>query len=72
MDPNETLRLLREAHDKHSDMADRADEAEGRAYIDLMTNMADVATDIAGYAHDLDEWLSNGGHLPTVWAGNRA
>ena len=61
MDPNETLRELRELADKvaaqdmdvYSDPEDRADAAR--------------AGDLAAGVQALDEWLSRGGFLPDAW-----
>lgn len=54
MDPNETLRLMREALEDSSllegDAADRARE------------------DVCEYVRALDEWLTKGGFLPDAWA----
>lgn len=53
MDPNETLRMLRQAiHDW----------SKGRYDSDLA--MADVML----YFDGLDEWLTKGGFLPDAWA----
>lgn len=59
MDPNETLRLLREA-------------ITGLFAVDTDNASYDPAVEIAERFQALDEWLSKGGFLPTDWvAGYR-
>lgn len=54
MDPNETLRLMREA------------DAEAREATDDI-NALNYALEALNYASDLDAWLTSGGFLPTEW-----
>jgi hypothetical protein len=57
MDPNETLRQLREAVAAYR-TADSHGDAESRA---------DVAETVVSRFEDLDQWLSDGGFLPGAW-----
>src|SRR5690625_4603737 len=54
MDPNETLRLMREA------------DAEAREATDDI-NALNYALEALNYAGDLDAWLTAGGFLPDAW-----
>lgn len=57
MDPNETLRSLRE-------LVEQVYNEEG--------DVNDQLEDFAGYFEDLDGWISKGGFLPRDWNENRA
>lgn len=57
MDPNETLRVLREAVEKWQDMPTNTDPAWRREVGDAM----------AEHAEALDAWLTRGGFLPDAW-----
>jgi len=54
MDPNETLRTMREAIARY-DNAIKLVDAD------------DAASDVLDAARALDEWLSHGGFLPKAW-----
>ena len=54
MDPNETLRLYREARKAAEDASDFEDEA-------------DYLREAVEYADNLFAWLKGGGFLPTEW-----
>lgn len=58
MDPNEALRLIREAI-KRMQAASHADD------------YTDAASDLADAVQALDEWLTRGGFLPEEWHRNR-
>jgi hypothetical protein len=57
MNPNETLRLMREAMQTY---------LQGEATRDREV-MADAASDLYTHAAALDTWLSRGGFLPDAW-----
>lgn len=64
VDPNETLRRLREAAAEFV----KRDEAD-------VVNPADMyalGSQVVDAAADLDEWLSRGGFLPADWARGRS
>lgn len=56
MDPDETLRLLREAYSRFEDVRG----AESGPVVDAASDMRDAVV-------ALDEWLSRGGFLPAAW-----
>lgn len=58
MDPNETLRLLRELL---AEFWAAYEEDDGFQDVD------DIAADIANHFESLDEWLKKGGCLPKEW-----
>jgi acyl-CoA reductase-like NAD-dependent aldehyde dehydrogenase len=60
MDPNETLRVLREAVAYWQDMPSNASDAWRREVADAM----------AEHAEALDAWLTRGGFLPDAWRRN--
>ena len=60
MDPNETLRVLREAMQTY---------IRGEATRDREV-MADAASDLHTHTEALDTWLSQGGFLPDAWNGS--
>lgn len=65
MDPNETLRLMREALESAS------------AFEQMETPMRDAMRlealgEAAACAESLDEWLSKGGFMPRAWNGARS
>lgn len=55
MDPNETLKNIRELAE--AIFEDESQESKG-----------DKAEELADYFQALDEWISNGGCLPLEWA----
>jgi len=59
MDPNETLRLLREAIRAY----DREEAGE-----DNIMRLIDAASEVRNLAEALDIWVTKGGFLPSAWA----
>lgn len=57
MDPNETLRLLREAVAEYRRPLPFSDSDEA----------AQLLADLVQHVEALDEWLSKGGFLPSAW-----
>jgi hypothetical protein len=57
MDPNETLRVLREAVEQWNTLPANTDPAWRR----------EVGDAIAEHAEALDAWLTRGGFLPEAW-----
>ena len=56
MDPNETLKLIREA----------VSRVQASRSWDM--DCAELGDRLANLVEDLDEWLSNGGFLPSEWS----
>lgn len=61
MDPNECLRLIREAITEGDEaLSEGSDGLASAAYVRA-----------AEHTRDLDEWLSKGGFLPAAWENRR-
>lgn len=66
MDPNETLRMVRNYVERINRLRDAATESDLRTALESEST-EEMAFAIAEYAEALDEWLSRGGFLPEAW-----
>lgn len=76
MDVNEMVKRLREYYLAFVVAREELAASDGEANQSKIGDARDAMTSelecMADYWNQLDEWLARGGHLPTVWAGNRA
>jgi hypothetical protein len=64
MDPNETLKLLREVARECQDHADSSDASQVTPDFEDLTEQAENMASLFG---GLDQWLSAGGFFPELW-----
>lgn len=65
MDPNESLRLMRETILRIQRIED------GEDYEGKTQELAYLASTLATLSDSLDSWMSGGGFVPSAWARNR-
>lgn len=68
MDPDVTLRRLRELAGEIEAIADKPTEA-GAAHAAAQSSLASLSAELAELFDALDDWILRGGFLPAAWAG---
>lgn len=67
MDPNETLRMIRQYAEKVNKWRDMMDRSDGQLLAWQREEFEQDSFHLAEYAEALDGWLSKGGFPPSGW-----